>query len=51
MRERLTKTRWLVIIVAVLGLVGFWGWRHLHEDHDHDDHAMKPNRRPRSPAR
>jgi len=39
MRVRLTKTRWLVIIVAVLGLVGFWGWRHLHEDHDHDDHA------------
>jgi cobalt-zinc-cadmium efflux system membrane fusion protein len=39
MRVRLTKTRWLVIIVAVLGLVGFWGWRHLHEDRDHDDHA------------
>ena len=39
MRGRLSKTRWLVIIVAVLGLVSFWGWRHLHEDHDHDDHA------------
>lgn len=39
MRVRLSKTRWLVIIVAVLGLVGFWGWRHLNEDHDHDDHA------------
>jgi cobalt-zinc-cadmium efflux system membrane fusion protein len=38
-RVRLSKTRWLVIIVAVLGLVGFWGWRHLNEDHDHDDHA------------
>jgi len=39
MRLRLTKTRWLVIMVAILGLVSFWGWRHLHEDHDYDDHA------------
>jgi membrane fusion protein, heavy metal efflux system len=38
-RVRLTKIAWLVIIVAILGLVSFWGWSHLHEDHDHDGHA------------
>jgi membrane fusion protein, heavy metal efflux system len=38
-RVRLSKTWWLVIIVAILGLVSFWGWRHLHEDHDQGDHA------------
>ena len=42
MRVRLSKTRWLVIIVAILGLAGFWGWRHLHEDHDHDNMRSRP---------
>jgi cobalt-zinc-cadmium efflux system membrane fusion protein len=35
----LSKIWWLVIIAVVLGTAALWGWRHLHEDHDHDDHA------------
>jgi cobalt-zinc-cadmium efflux system membrane fusion protein len=39
MRARLSRTWWLVIIAAVLGTAAFWGWRHLHENQDHDNHA------------
>ncbi len=38
MRPGLNKT-WLVILVIILGVAGFWGWRHFHADHDHDHAA------------
>ena len=38
-RVHLSKTWWIVIIAVVLGTAVVWGWQHLHEDHDHDDHA------------
>ena len=36
MRGRLSKTRWLAIMVAALSLAGLLGWWQLHEGHDHD---------------
>ena len=35
-RGRLSKTRWLAIMVAALSLAGLLGWWQLHEGHDHD---------------
>ena len=38
MRVRLTKTRWLVIMVAALSAVGLLGW-YIYERHEHEQHA------------
>ncbi|MGB8992085.1 MAG: efflux RND transporter periplasmic adaptor subunit [Desulfobaccales bacterium] len=38
MQVRLTKTRWLVIMVAALSAAGLLGW-HIYERHEHDQHA------------
>ena len=38
MRVRLSKTRWLVIIVVTLSAAGLLGW-YIYERHDHDQHA------------
>ncbi|MDP3181358.1 MAG: efflux RND transporter periplasmic adaptor subunit [Desulfobaccales bacterium] len=46
MRVRLTKTRWLVIMVAALSAAGLLGWWYVHERHDHDqpaDHDQAPH--------
>ncbi|MBM4301131.1 MAG: efflux RND transporter periplasmic adaptor subunit [Deltaproteobacteria bacterium] len=39
MRMRLTKTRWLVIILATLSAAGLLGRWYVHERHEHDQHA------------
>ncbi len=62
-RVSLNKTWWLAVILVVLGVAGYWGWRHFSADHDHDhaghDHGktttmpattMQRNHRPRLPA-
>ncbi|MDD2902596.1 MAG: efflux RND transporter periplasmic adaptor subunit [Syntrophales bacterium] len=41
MRVSRRKNWWLVIMVVVLGVAGYWGWRHLHEDQDHDHHEPR----------
>ena len=44
-RMRLSRTSWLVIVLAALSLSGLLGWSYVHEGHDHDhpadhDHAL-----------
>jgi cobalt-zinc-cadmium efflux system membrane fusion protein len=39
MRERLSWTKWLVMIVVALSAAGLLGWWYVHEGHDHDQHA------------
>jgi biotin carboxyl carrier protein len=39
MQERLSWTKWLVIIVVTLSAAGLLGWWYVHEGSDHDQHA------------
>jgi cobalt-zinc-cadmium efflux system membrane fusion protein len=50
MRVGLGKIWWLVIIAVVLGTAALWGWRHFHEDHDHDNHADKAKQEASAPG-
>jgi cobalt-zinc-cadmium efflux system membrane fusion protein len=50
-RVHQSKIWWLVIIAVVLGTAALWGWRHLHEDHDHDNHADEAKQETTVPGR
>jgi cobalt-zinc-cadmium efflux system membrane fusion protein len=49
MRGRLSKTRWLVIILTALCVAGLLGWyvyeRHEHDQHDDHDHAKQAEKK------
>jgi membrane fusion protein, heavy metal efflux system len=49
MRGRLTKNRWLAIILAALCVAGLLGWyvyeRHEHDQHDDHDHATHADKK------
>jgi membrane fusion protein, heavy metal efflux system len=38
MRSRFNP-KWLAILLVVLGVAGYWGWRHTQAEHDHEGHV------------
>ena len=39
MRERLSRTKWLVMIVVALSAAGLLGWWYVYQGRGHDQHA------------